>query len=361
MAAHLPGSATADGTHAYAARMADLTAGGHFRRLGELRASSIGLGTYLGPADDQTDASYRGAVVRALELGINVIDTASNYRHQRSERAVGGALADAVARGLVARSEVIVASKAGFLAFDGGRPTDARAYVERELVGAGLLEWHEVVAGCHTLAPRYLRHTIDQSRRNLGLDAIDIYYVHNPETQLDEVTRDVFARRMRGAFEALEQACRDGAIACYGAATWSGFRVPPGHPGHLSMAELVGIARDVAGDGHHLRAVQLPYNLSMPEARALATQRVDGAQMPALDAAARLGLYVMSSASIEQGKLAVRTPRGSSPGDGLQTPAQRALQYARSAPGLGTALVGMKTAAHVDENAAVARVPPIAG
>ena len=361
MAANLPGSASRDGTLAYAARFADLTAEGHFRRLGPLSASSIGLGTYLGPANDHTDTSYGGAVVRALERGINVLDTASNYRHQRSERAVGAALADAVGRGLVARSEVIVASKAGFLAFDGKRPADPRAYLE-SMVDAGLFGWHDVAAGCHTLTPRYLRHTIDQSRRNLGLDTVDIYYVHNPETQLDEVTRDVFAARMHLAFEALEQACRDGAIACYGAATWSGFRVPPGDSNHLSMADLVGMARDVAGEDHHLRVIQLPYNMSMPEARDSTTQRIDGAELAPLDAAAQLGLYVMSSASLEQGKLVGRLPRATgSSVDGLHTPAQRALQFARSAPGMGTALVGMKTSAHVDENALVARIEPVEG
>ena len=45
---------------------------------------------------------------------------------------------------------------------------------------------------------------------------------------------------------------------------------------------------------------------------------------------------------------------------GLDTDAQRALQFVRSTPGIGTALVGMKSVAHVEENAAVARRPPVA-
>jgi aryl-alcohol dehydrogenase-like predicted oxidoreductase len=360
MTALLSGSAHGDGTASYADRMGERTARGHFRRFGTLSLSSIGLGTYLGSADDDTDTAYQDAVMRAVELGINVIDTASNYRHQRSERAVGRALARAVEAAVVRREEVVVASKAGFIAFDGDRPADPRAHVQRALVDAGLLEWTDVVAGCHTLAPLYLGHAIEQSRRNLGLESIDIYYLHNPETQLDEVARDVFADRIRRAFEALEQACHSGAIGCYGAATWAGFRVPPGHPGHLSMAELVGLAREVGGADHRFRVVQLPYNLSMPEARVMATQRIGGAQMPALDAAARLGLYVMSSGSIAQGKLAARLPRAHDAGDQrLRTPAQRALQFARSAPGMGTALVGMKNPAHVEENAELARIPPI--
>jgi aryl-alcohol dehydrogenase-like predicted oxidoreductase len=337
------GSASAGGTTGYTRRVAGHTNERHFRRLGDLALSSIGLGTYLGPTDERTDDLYRAAITRALELGLNVIDTASNYRHQRSERAVGSALAEAVKRGVVARDEVVVASKAGFLATGGARPADPR----------------DVVAGCHSLAPDYLRHTIEQSQKNLGLGTIDIYYVHNPETQLEEVAHPVFVDRMRAAFAVLEEACQKGAIGCYGAATWDGFRVPPGHPGHLSMEELVQLAAEVGGAEHRFRVVQLPYNLTMPEARVVPTQRVGPVQIPALDAAAWLGLYVMSSASIEQGKLAAHLPRDQDATEGeLLTPAQRALQFARSAPGMGTALVGMKRAAHVEENARVAEVPP---
>jgi aryl-alcohol dehydrogenase-like predicted oxidoreductase len=356
-----PERATLDGTADYAVRMAGRAADGHFRRLGNLTVSSVGIGTYLGPADDATDRSYQAAVLRALEVGLNVIDTASNYRHQRSERAVGRALMEAFEGGILRRDEVVVASKAGFLPFDGARPADPRGYIQQAFIDAGLMSWDDIVAGCHSLAPKYLREQIDQSRRNLGLRTVDIYYLHNPEMQLEEVPRDRFLGRMHDAFAELERACADDAIGCYGTATWAGYRVPPHHPGHLSMEELVRVAEQVAGAGHHFRVVQLPYNFSMPEARVMATQRVAGVQMPALDAASRLGLYVMASASIEQGKLASHLPRG--PGDladgPLRTSAQRALQYARSAPGMGTALVGMKTGAHVDENSAVAAVPPL--
>jgi aryl-alcohol dehydrogenase-like predicted oxidoreductase len=67
----------------------------------------------------------------------------------------------------------------------------------------------------------------------------------------------------------------------------------------------------------------------------------------------------MASASLLQSRLT----RGMPPflGEvlaGLETDAQRALQFVRSAPGLGTALVGMKQEAHVLENLATARVPP---
>jgi len=58
----------------------------------------LGLGTYLGADDGETDVLYQDAIVRALELGVNVLDTAVNYRHQRSERAIRTALATRSAR-----------------------------------------------------------------------------------------------------------------------------------------------------------------------------------------------------------------------------------------------------------------------
>src|SRR3989442_1089875 len=230
----LAGQATKDGTSRYVQRFAGRAPAEHFREMpGEVRASTLGLGTYLGREDDVTDSLYRKAVTRALAAGVNVLDTAVNYRHQRSERAIG-------------------------------------------------------------------------------------------------------------------------------AATWNGLRADPGERGYLSLAELVGVAREVAGAAHHFRVIQLPYNLAMPEAFTRANQKLDGGFFSTLDAARHLGLYVMASASVLQGKLTQSLPaQFADLVPGLATDAQRAIQFVRSTPGVGTALVGMKSTAHVDENAGVTAVPPL--
>lgn len=360
MADLVPGCATAAGTAAYRVRGADRTAGGHFREHDGRWLSSLGLGTYLGDDDEATDDLYRATVARALALGINVLDSAINYRSQRSERVIGQALREAFESDLVRREEVVVATKGGFLPFDGMRPHDVRAYVEATFVRPGVFTWDEFVAGCHCMTPRYLSDQLERSRRNLGLATIDVYYVHNPETQLGEVSREEFTRRIRAAFEALEAACADGRIGIYGTATWNGYRQKPDAADYLSLADLVAAARDVGGAGHHFRVLQLPYNLAMPEALTLANQRADGRTEPLLAAARDHGIYVMASASILQGRLARGLPAAL--GDqlaGLDTDAQRALQFVRSTPGIGTALVGMKRVAHVEENARVAQVPPV--
>ena len=359
MATLIPGSATSEGTTRYAARLAGRVAAGHFGDLDGLAVSTLGIGTYLGREDAETDVAYQDALVRALELGINTVDTAVNYRHQRSERAIRTALAAAFGRGLARRDEVVVATKGGYVPFDGAVPRDPRAWFTQTYLDTGIVGPGDVVGGIHCIAPRYLADQIERSRANLGLETLDVYYVHNPESQLEEVDRPEFRKRIRAAFDTLEQAVREGKLRRYGTATWNGYREDPGSPGYLSLEELVGAARDAGGADHHFKVVQLPYNLAMPEAFVRANQSVGGALVPLAEAARRLGVYVMASASILQGQLARNLPpMVATVLPGLATDAQRALQFVRSTPGIGTALVGMKSAAHVEENARVAAVPP---
>ena len=359
MATLIPGSATSEGTARYAARLAGRVAAGHFGDLDGLAVSTLGIGTYLGREDAETDVAYQDALARALELGINTVDTAVNYRHQRSERAIRTALAAAFGRGLARRDEVVVATKGGYVPFDGAVPRDPRAWFTQTYLDTGIVGPGDVVGGIHCIAPRYLADQIERSRANLGLETLDVYYVHNPESQLEEVDRPEFRKRIRAAFDTLEQAVREGKLRRYGTATWNGYREDPGSPGYLSLEELVGAARDAGGADHHFKVVQLPYNLAMPEAFVRANQSVGGALVPLAEAARRLGVYVMASASILQGQLARNLPpMVATVLPGLATDAQRALQFVRSTPGIGTALVGMKSAAHVEENARVAAVPP---
>jgi len=361
MAKLTAGRATAEATRRYTERFQGRVAEGNFRALahGPL-LSTLGLGTYLGPEDGATDVMYQDAALRALELGVNVFDTAVNYRHQRSERAIRTALATAIGGGVVGRDEVVVATKGGFIPFDGTVPRDPRGYFSSTYLETGIIKPGDVAGGAHCMTPRYLRDQIDRSRANLGLETLDIYYVHNPETQLAEVDRVEFERRLRAGFEALEAAVADNSIARYGAATWTGFRADPTGADYLSLAELVAVAREVGGQDHHFEVIQLPYNLGMPEAFTRANQRVKDRTVPVLEAARQLGITVMASASVHQGQLTRNLPPVITEYiPGFASDAQRALQFVRSTPGIGTALVGMKSAAHVEENAKVAAMPPM--
>lgn len=355
----IEGYATLEGTRRYCSRFDDI-ASGHFRKGDDVYLSSIGLGTYLGEPDADTDESYRKSIRLALSLGCNVIDTAINYRCQRSERAIGRALAEAIEAGTVRRDEVFVSSKAGFIPFDREPPPDPPGYFRETFIDSGIMRADELIAGCHCMTPGYLEHQLECSRRNLGLETLDLYYVHNPETQLSEADRGVVYERLREAFAILEEAADNGWIRRYGIATWEGLRTEPGGRPYLSLTEVARLARQAGGENNRFRAVQLPVNLGMPEAFAQANQPVDDDDLPALAAARHYGLMAFASGSLHQGQLLGRLPPWLRRNLGEEaTDAQRALQFARSCPGLTAALVGMSKPPHVEENLSLAASAPL--
>jgi len=357
----LPGFATTEGTAAYRERFAGTAAEGHFRFEQGLWLSSVGTGTYLGDWDEETDRAYADSITRAVELGANLVDTAANYRFQRSERSVGAALGRLSASGF-AREEVVVCTKGGYLPFDARPPAGqagVRAYVEETFVRTGVIQLSDIVAGSHCMTPRYLAHQVAQSLRNTGLETLDVYYVHNPETQLQVVSPEEFDARLREAFGQLERERGEGRLRFYGVATWNGFRARAGDRGQHSLERMWELAREAGGDEHGFRFVQLPFNLGMPEALVSDNQPFRGGHVSLLEAAKALGVTVVASASILQGKVArdlpehIREPLGS-----LATDAQTAIQFTRSTPGITTALVGMSRREHVEENLQLVRVAP---
>jgi aryl-alcohol dehydrogenase-like predicted oxidoreductase len=132
--------------------------------------------------------------------------------------------------------------------------------------------------------------------------------------------------------------------------------VPPDHRQHLSLAAFVALAREVGGTVHHFRAVQLPVSLAMPEAARQPTQALGRHLVPLLDAADALGIAVVASAPLMQGRLTDGLPeemRELLPG--CSTDAQRALRFAASLPAVRTVLAGMRQREHVAENVAAWR------
>jgi aryl-alcohol dehydrogenase-like predicted oxidoreductase len=353
----ISGLATTAGTARYRERFPS-AAEDHFRQAQDLWLSSIGVGTYLGNADEEMDRRYTDAIARAVELGVNVIDTAANYRFQRSERSIGVALAELIKRGFD-RSEIVICTKGGYLPFDGAPPRDVRQYVEDNFIDTGIASWADIAGGSHCMTPRYLQNQLDQSLANMNLEGVDVYYVHNPESQLAAVSGDEFWRRLRAAFALLEENVVNGKAGNYGVATWNGFRSDPDSTDYHSFEQMVATAREIAGDDHHFRFIQLPLNLAMPEALFFQNQKLGDEYVSVVEAANALGISVMASASILQGQIsrglpeAIREPLG-----GLATDAQTGIQFVRSAPGITTALVGMSNVKHVEENLELANVPP---
>ena len=289
----------------------------------------------MGNPDDATDQAYRESVAAAVRGGINFLDTAINYRHQRSERSIGSAIQQLFDSGEARRDELVISTKAGFLT-----PDAVPSFLKPE----------HVVGRMHSMDPDFLADQIERSRANLGLETIDVFYLHNPETQLGFVGREEFDRRIRLAFGRLEQLVSDGRIRYYGTATWDGFRRPANARDSLNLGRLIDIAAEAGGAQHHFRFIQLPLNLAMPE----------GFANGVLKLAAASGIAAVASATLLQAKLAANLPESlAARFPGLVTDAQRAIQFTRSTPGIAVALVGMSKPSHVAENLAVAQAPPL--
>ena len=353
--------ATQAGTHRYSDRWRSSFVPDFYRATqSALMVSSLAVGTYLGESDDETDAAYGESLAAALRSGVNIVDTAINYRCQRSERVIGRVIQELVGEGTIRRDEVVLCTKAGYVPLDGSPPAsrgEYDAYLRREYFDRGVLKPSELVGGGHALAPAFLTDQLNRSMRNLGVQSIDYFYLHNPEQQLAAISPAELATQLRAAFTQLEEFVSRGMIGAYGVATWHGLRLPAGSKGHLSLYELAALAKDVAGGDNHFRVVQLPINLTMSEAVRVSTQRdARGRLVHVIDAAAELGLDLVVSAPLLQGQLTHDLPEQVRELFSGSTDAQRALAFVRTLPAVVTAAVGMKTAAHVDENLSSLRV-----
>ena len=350
-------TATRQATWAYRERFGDAYGRTYFRRFGPGVVSSVGMGTRRGDLTPAVDGRYRAALVEGFESGANLVDTAPDYRCGRSERVVGAALR----RADVDREAVAVATKGGVVPFDGRRPDDPAAYVRREFVETGPLDPADLARGSHALAPAFLDASLDR----LGLDAVDLYHVQTPEVQLERRTRDATYDLLEDTFVRLEERRAAGDVGAYGVATWTAFRVPPDHDAHLSLPTVLDRARRAAGRtgrdpaDHGLAAVQLPFNARLADAFTARVHDTGGGRVSALRYADREGLDVFVSAPLGGGDLTADLPAAVAETVAGDTPAQRALNFARSAPAVTAVLVGSGRPTHVRENLAAGTFDPL--
>jgi len=286
--------------------------------MAEAPKGQIGLGTYRGGEDDADDDRMCEVLRYAFERGIRIVDTAVTYRAGRSEVVVGRAVVEAIRRGVVRRDDLEVWSKGGFV-----RPSASA------LRTPPAPEAHE--PRDHCLRPACLRYHLELSLMTLGLETIDVWYLHNPEEAASRARRDEFHALMRTAFQTVEQAVSEGLIRSYGIATWTG-----GSPHSAwSIRELKALARDVAetsfGRLDRLTHVQAP--LSLTNREALIPAR-DGSGTSCVGMCQSLGLHFAASASAGSGRIPAL--------------AVTSVGWVRHLPGVGTALVGTLAKAHLE-------------
>ncbi|MCM2255520.1 MAG: DUF255 domain-containing protein [Vicinamibacteria bacterium] len=293
-AGRLEGFATAEGTARYAARQrAAGRLAAAFGPLGAcgLTVGRLGFGGYR--VEDET-AAHHQALVEALASGVNLLDTSTNYMDGGSERLYGEVLAELCAEHQLARDEVVVVSKIGYL--QGENFELAKAREEEGKPFPEVVQYDEDL--WHCLHPEFLADQLARSLDRLQLRTLDVLLLHNPEYFLKdahersrgtiESRRAEFDERVTAAFRALEGFVAAGRIRAYGVSS-NTIGAPDVDAESTSLERFLACAREAGGERHHFQVLQLPMNLL--EADPLLEKKHAGRST--LDVAREAGLAVL--------------------------------------------------------------------
>ena len=350
----ISGFATPEGTKKFA-QNSDVNQD-NFKEFENLTLSNVGIGTYLGDPDARTDQLVSEAVKQSILSGVNVVDTAINYRAQKAERSVGKAISELIQENNITRDQIFVSTKNGYVTNDGDVQLGFWEYVKQEYTDKGVVKEGDITSGYHCMTSTYLSDQLDRSLKNLDLECVDLMYLHNGiEGQIKDVSKEQFLKNLESVFELYEQKRDEGKIKFYGMATWECFRVPTDNPQYLSLEDIVNMAKKTGGENHGFKFIQLPFNLYYDQALLGKTQTIQNNPVSVLESATRLGIGVFTSVPLMQGRL---LQPGVMPEFSDLKPSLRALQFIRSSPGVIAPLVGQKSTEHVTENLEVMKIPP---
>ena len=328
----------------------------------DLIFSKLGLGTFVKEPykEENYVFHYIEAVKEAIRNGVNLIDTASNYRYGQSEKEIGEALKELGDE--VKREELIICSKGGFIQLDYPFPENPYTWIKENIVQPGLATEDDIELDQHCMTPDFLEWSCKRSLENMGLEQFDIYYLHNPEMQILKLGKKNFYKQIEKVFEKFENMVDDGLFKSYGVAVWNGFTAE--NEELISLEKLVSIAKKVGGEDHRFKYIQLPFNMGKASAYTALTQKVKKQECSIINAAHKLGIGVISSSSLLQMNL---FKKSFSAETGvlldstmtLKSDIQLALQYVRSTPGIVSSLFGSKVPVHIKENCEISKVKSV--
>jgi aryl-alcohol dehydrogenase-like predicted oxidoreductase len=288
-----------------------------YRFLGRtaVRVSPLCLGTlnFGGPTSENESIHM---IHRALDAGINFIDTANIYNQGESERVVGKALANG------RRQNVILATKVYAAMSDD--PND------------------------RGVSRRHILSTVEGSLRRLQTDWIDLYQIHRP----------VFDVPQEESLHALDDLVRQGKVRYIGTSSYPAWMVMEA----LAISERYGLSRYITEQPpynlldrrieNELLPLAQRYNLGIlpwsPLAAGVLVGRYKNAdELPAESRAARIGSWLAERVT-EQGINVFRQVAEMAHARGL-TPSQLALLWVKDQPAVTAPIIGPRTGAHLDD------------
>ena len=265
----ISGFATPEGTAGFKDRFPELS--DEYNTLGrtKLVCSPVGFGTYR---CDVRVAEHRAALTKAIRMGVNLIDTSSNYANGNSERMIGETLGAMISMNEIQRNEIIVVSKGGYIQGENYERISKIVKNEDADLSPGS-EHSELVRYSnglwHSIHPDFLEDQITRSLERLNLETIDVYLLHNPEYYIqwaikdgipEDEARDTYEARIQKAFAALETEVEQGRIKWYGISS----NTLPKSEEAIDRTALGGIwkvAHNSLGEANHFAVIQFPMNL----------------------------------------------------------------------------------------------------
>jgi aryl-alcohol dehydrogenase-like predicted oxidoreductase len=205
--------------------------------------SIVGFGGYRISIESK---KHYEALKHAVISGCSLIDTSSIYTDGDSEKLVGLVLKE------VTQKPTIV-SKVGYIQ---GSVFDV--IKEDEDLRVDLVEYSESIS--HSIHPNFIANQLTTSLKNLGVDSIDIYLLHNPEYYLKTPgsNKDEYYSRIKKAFLYLEEQVNLGRIKSYGISS-NTFIDPKDDHESTDLEKVYEIASQ--SDLKHFKYIQFPLNL----------------------------------------------------------------------------------------------------
>jgi aryl-alcohol dehydrogenase-like predicted oxidoreductase len=281
------------------------------RKVFDLNLVGIGLGTYLGEADVETDVIQQKAILALLGSGCNVIDCAPNYRNGRAERTLGDSLRLALDDGVAKRDEIFISTKAGLVPENFNLPKQFSLGPDHS---------------CYS--PDYLLMSLEASLERLRLETVDCIFIHNLEL-LRLSAGESFIDRYQEVAAAMERMVLMNLARSWGISSFNGFRVKEDHPEYLSFDSLF------SSTFPNLRYLQIPLGVWGPEAITESWQNGENI----LSRARNIGVFTNSP--LLQGELAVLFGE-------RKDLIESAVCFARDTVGVDVTLLGIKKMEHVE-------------
>lgn len=263
----------------------------------------IALGTHLGDFSTEDSEKYIQAIKYAIKNGIYTIDGAINYRGMCSEKDEGIAIGQLVGEDHIAREDLFLTSKAGLLFGDVREKMNPQKFLSEHLEpnGITLEDFTNYEGLLQTLNPCFYEIALNKSLENLGIETLDVHYIHIPEISRLRFSEKEFYEKLEKLFRWYEEKVTEGKLRFYGLAFEFMVEEPHEDKWHIEMEMIKNLAKNASAGECHLRYILFEYNMLCASANEVKNQTVDGEQMTLIDACHRLGLETVGSMPFAMG------------------------------------------------------------